>query len=62
MRQLDGLAEPHQREVIRVHVRAQDAEMNVPESYDLIRKLFGLPLDEIRLIEQEGLAGNWPHL
>jgi hypothetical protein len=36
--------------------------MNVPESYDFIRKLFGLPLDEIRLIEQEGLAGNWPHL
>jgi hypothetical protein len=55
-------AEPRRREIFHLLVRAQDLDMSVSKSYELIRDHFGLGESDIRQIEEEGLARNWPPL
>jgi hypothetical protein len=62
MPQPGPLAEPRRREIFRLLVGAQDMQMDVEESHEYIRDRFGLSADEVRRIEDEGVAGNWPPL
>ena len=48
------------REIFQLLVVAQDYDMSVPESRQLVCQRFGLTENQVRLIEQEGLAGHWP--
>jgi hypothetical protein len=50
------------REIFRLLVVAQDYDMSVPESRQLVCQRFGLTESQIRRIEQEGRAGRWPPL
>jgi hypothetical protein len=54
--------EPLRRKIFELLVVAQDLEMTVPESYEMIADRFGLSERQIQQIEREGLAGNWPPL
>jgi hypothetical protein len=58
----ESLAEPRRREIFRMLVNAQDMQMGVAESYEFIRRQYGLEEDEIRRIEREGMDGDWPPL
>jgi hypothetical protein len=58
----EDLPEPHRKEVFRVLVTAQDYEMSVEESRQMVRDRFGLTEGQVLLIEQEGLEGDWPPL
>jgi hypothetical protein len=58
----EALAEPHRRESFRLLVSAQDMQMAVEESHAYIRDRFGLSVDEVRRLEEDGLTGDWPPL
>jgi hypothetical protein len=58
----DQFPEDHRKEVFRSLVEAQDQEMTVPQSRQLVAQRFGLSEAEVRLIEREGLDGLWPPL
>jgi hypothetical protein len=56
------LSEARRRDVFRLLVVAQDMQMSVEQSRVMVSEQYGLDEDRIRLIEQEGLAGQWPPL
>jgi hypothetical protein len=58
----DRLPEDRRKEVFRSLVEAQDQEMTVPQSRQLVAQRFGLSEEEVRSIEREGLDGLWPPL
>jgi hypothetical protein len=50
------------REVFLALVEAQDQEVGVARSRQLVAKRFGLSEQLVRLIEEEGLDQEWPPL
>jgi hypothetical protein len=59
---ISAIPDWRRKEVFRILVVAQDLEMGVSESRQLIRDRFGLSDAAIRHIEREGIAGRWPLL
>ena len=58
----DGLTEPKRKEIFLALVEAQDHEMSVAQSRQLIVERFGVTDAQIRDIEREGLDNQWPPL
>jgi hypothetical protein len=56
------LPEPQRQEIFLALVDAQDHDMNVVESRQLIMKRFGLSEGQLRQIEREGMDNQWPPL
>ena len=56
------LAEAQRREIFEALVDAQDHEMTVAQSRQFIAERFGVPMDQVRQIEREGLDRLWPPL
>jgi hypothetical protein len=54
--------EPLRRKIFELLVVAQDLEMTVAQSHEMIAARYGLSESQIQQIEREGLAGNWPPL
>jgi hypothetical protein len=58
----DGLNEAKRKEIFLALVEAQDQEMSVSQSRQLIAERFGVTDAQIRDIEREGLDNQWPPL
>jgi len=58
----DGLTEAKRKEIFLALVEAQDQEMSVSQSRQLIVERFGVSDAQIRDIEREGLDNQWPPL
>jgi hypothetical protein len=56
------LAEAQRKEIFLALVDAQDHEMTVPQSRQLIAQRFGVTEGTLRQIEREGLDRLWPPL
>jgi hypothetical protein len=56
------LPEPRRKEIFLALVQTQDGGASVKESRKVIAKRFGVTVQEVRLIEQDGLAEEWPPL
>ena len=56
------LPEPQRKEIFLALVDAQDHDLNVVESRQLIMKRFGLSEGQLRQIEREGMDNQWPPL
>lgn len=56
------LSEEQRREIFLALVDAQDHEMDVQKSRQLIAQRFGVNEQQIREIEREGLNQQWPPL
>ncbi len=56
------LPESRRKEIFLALVEAQDGEMTVGQSRELIARQFDLSVVEVRQIEREGLDGQWPPL
>ena len=56
------LPEPRRKEIFLALVDAQDHDLNVVESRQLIMKRFGLSEGQLRQIEREGMDNQWPPL
>ena len=50
------------QDIFRLLVTAQDLEMTVAESRQMVVDTFGLSSSQVIEIEQEGLASGWPPL
>jgi hypothetical protein len=57
-----GLPEQSRKEVFQMLVEAQDRQMSVAESRQLVAGRFGLSEGQVRGIEREGLDAQWPPL
>ena len=57
-----SLQEARRREVFRLLVTAQDLEMTVAESRQMVAHTCQLTESQVIKIEREGLAGSWPPL
>jgi hypothetical protein len=49
-------------EVFRALVEAQDGELSVARSREVVARRFDLSMAEVRAIEREGLDRQWPPL
>ncbi len=58
----EGLSETKRKEIFLALVEAQDQEMSVSKSRQLIIERFGLTDAQIKDIEREGLDNQWPPL
>ncbi|MFL5338659.1 MAG: hypothetical protein ACJ8F7_00705 [Gemmataceae bacterium] len=58
----EQLAEDRRKEIFLAIVDAQDQNMGVPESRQLIVERFGVSENQVRLIEREGVQQQWPPL
>lgn len=58
----DGLTETKRKEIFQALVEAQDQEMSVAKSRQMIIERFGVTDAQIRDIEREGLDNQWPPL
>lgn len=58
----EGYSEEYRREVFRVLVEAQDNGASVAESRNQVAAQFGISASDVLLIEQEGIANQWPPL
>ncbi len=56
------LGEERRKEIFLALVEAQDQEMSVPKSRDVVAKRFEVSEAEVRQIEREGLEHLWPPL
>ena len=56
------LPEPQRKEIFRALVDAQDQEMPVDVSRQVVAERFGLSEEQVRQIEREGLDNDWPPL
>jgi len=56
------LPEERRKEIFAALVEAQDQEMSVLQSRQLVGKRFGLTDAQIREIEREGMDQQWPPL
>jgi hypothetical protein len=61
-KQVEQLTEEERREIFKALVEAQDQAVGVEESRKLISERFGVPSDQVCLIEKEGLKEEWPPL
>jgi hypothetical protein len=58
----DHLPEDRRKQIFRALVEAQDQEVGVPQSRQLVAQRFGVTEAEVRQIEREGMDGLWPPL
>ena len=58
----DSLPESKRKEIFQALVEAQDQEMSVSQSRQLITEKFGVSDAQLRDIEREGLDNQWPPL
>jgi hypothetical protein len=58
----EHLPESQRKEIFDALVDAQDHEMSVLHSRELVAKRFGVTDAEVREIEREGLDRQWPPL
>jgi hypothetical protein len=58
----EDLPEQRRKEIFHLIVVAQDLEMTVSESREMIRARYGLSEHKVRQIEREGLLYQWPPL
>jgi hypothetical protein len=56
------LPEPRRKEIFLALVEAQDGGASVADSRKLVAQQFSISEQEVRRIEQEGLAMEWPPL
>ena len=56
------LPEPHRREVFLALVDAQDHDLGVRPSRQLVAQRFAISEAQVRQIEREGLDRQWPPL
>jgi hypothetical protein len=54
--------EAMRKEIFHALVDAQDQKMSVSQSIRWIAERYGVSEDQVRLIETEGLDGQWPPL
>jgi len=57
-----SLSEDQRKEVFLALVDAQDHDMGVQKSRQLVAARFGLSEQQVRHIEREGLDNEWPPL
>ena len=57
-----ALSEAERKEVFLALVDAQDHAMGVADSRKAMAQKFGITEDQVRRIEKEGLANEWPPL
>jgi len=55
-------SEVRRKEIFQALVEAQDQEMTVPQSRQLVAQRFGITEAQVRQIEREGLDNDWPPL
>jgi hypothetical protein len=58
----EDLPEQRRKEIFHLIVVAQDLEMTVSESREMICARYGLSEHKVRQIEREGLIYQWPPL
>lgn len=58
----ESLPESKRKEIFQALVEAQDQEMTVSKSRQLITERFGVTDAQLRDIEREGLDNQWPPL
>lgn len=58
----EPLGEHRRKEIFLALVEAQDREVGVAQSRELIAAQFGVSEDQVRQIEREGLDQQWPPL
>lgn len=58
----EQLTEDLRQAIFLALVDAQDHEMSVAESRNLMAQRFGVNENQVRLIEREGMELNWPPL
>ena len=56
------LADPHRKEAFEMVVGLQDNGRSVEDSRDEVAAHFGISVDEVAGIEQEGIDKSWPPL
>jgi hypothetical protein len=56
------LTEERRKEIFLSLVDAQDHDMTVAQSREVIAERFGITEAQVRKIEREGLANKWPPL
>jgi DNA-directed RNA polymerase sigma subunit (sigma70/sigma32) len=56
------LSEDRRKEIFLALVDAQDHEISVPQSRKLVGQRFGVSESQVRQIEREGMAQQWPPL
>ena len=56
------IEEERRKEIFRALVEAQDSDMSVAQSRELVARRFNVTEVEVRQIEREGLDGLWPPL
>ena len=56
------LSETQRKEVFLALVDAQDQEMGVSQSIRWVAERYGISEEQVRVIENEGLDGQWPPL
>jgi len=58
----EHLSEPRRQEIFLALVDAQDHDLSVSQSRQLVAERFGVSESQVRLIEREGLERQWPPL
>jgi len=58
----ENLPEPRKKEIFLALVEAQDKSMPVAQSRTLIAHRFHVSVQEVLLIEEEGMDQGWPPL
>jgi hypothetical protein len=58
----EQLSEDRRKEIFLALVDAQDHEMSVAQSRNLMVQRFGVNESQVRQIEREGMELNWPPL
>ncbi len=58
----EPLSEDRRKEIFLALVDAQDHEMSVAQSRKMMAQRFGVSESQVRQIEREGLAQQWPPL
>jgi hypothetical protein len=56
------LTEAQRKEIFLAVVDAQDHDLSVAESRKLVAERFGITVEQLRAIENEGLKQQWPPL
>ena len=58
----EPLSEERRKEIFLALVDAQDHDLDVPQSRQLVVQRFGVSDSQVRQIEREGMENQWPPL
>jgi hypothetical protein len=58
----EQLSEERRKEIFLALVDAQDHDLDVPQSRQLVVQRFGVSDSQVRQIEREGMENQWPPL